>query len=60
MALEPGLEGSGLPCGNQRLDRSNRASHGLGELGTDQVPQGIGGEIADQPLKLVPVDLQVA
>ena len=34
--------------------------HRLGQLGTDQVAQGVTGEITKQAFKSVPTDLQVA
>ena len=57
---EPLLQRGLLARSDQRLDRADLLLQGLRDLGTDQMAQGIGGEIAEQALKSVPTDLQVA
>jgi hypothetical protein len=55
---QPGLEPGLLTGPDQGLDRALPLFERLGELGADQMAQGIGGEIAEQTLKSVPDDVQ--
>ena len=56
---QPLLKARLLTSPDQGLNRAVFLFKGLGDLGADQVTEGIGGEIAEQPLKSVATDVEM-